>query len=88
MQLGNRLENCRREATFHPSLMALAMTERERILYAILSMDESGAPQHMRGHPDTLRDDAVPWRPPCKSRNNRPRPRTHRNACSTVIRSE
>jgi DNA-binding GntR family transcriptional regulator len=59
VHLSNRLEPYRREATFHPGLMALTMTEHERILRAILDMDEAAAGQHMRGHLDTLRDDVV-----------------------------
>jgi DNA-binding GntR family transcriptional regulator len=59
VQLGNRLEAYRREATFHPGLMSLTMTEHERILQAILAMDEVSAGTHMRGHLDTLRDDVV-----------------------------
>jgi DNA-binding GntR family transcriptional regulator len=59
LQLSNRLEPYRRAATFHPGLMALTMTEHERILRAILDMDEAAAGAHMRGHLDTLRDDVV-----------------------------
>ena len=59
MQLGNRLEPYRREATFHPGLMALTMAEHERILGAILAMDETAAGTQMRTHLDTLRDDVV-----------------------------
>ena len=59
VQLGNRLEAYRREATFHPGLMSLTMTEHERILQAILAMDEASASTQMRGHLDTLRDDVV-----------------------------
>jgi DNA-binding GntR family transcriptional regulator len=58
-QLGNRLEAYRREATFHPGLMSLTMAEHERILNAILAMDESSAGKQMRSHLDTLRDDVV-----------------------------
>ena len=54
-----RLEAYRREATFHPGLMSLTMTEHERILQAILAMDEASASTQMRGHLDTLRDDVV-----------------------------
>ena len=57
--LTNRLEPYRRAATFHPGLLALTMTEHERILRAILQMDEAAAAEHMRGHLDTLRDDVV-----------------------------
>jgi DNA-binding GntR family transcriptional regulator len=59
VQLGNRLEPYRREATFHPGLMALTMAEHERILHAIFAMDEGAAGTQMRTHLDTLRDDAV-----------------------------
>jgi DNA-binding GntR family transcriptional regulator len=59
MQLGNRLEAYRREATFHPGLMSLTMAEHERILTAILAMDEKAAGEQMRSHLDTLRDDIV-----------------------------
>ena len=57
--LGNRLEAYRREATFHPGLMSLTMAEHERILGAILGMDEAAAGAQMRSHLDTLRDDVV-----------------------------
>jgi DNA-binding GntR family transcriptional regulator len=59
VQLGNRLEPYRREATFHPGLMALTMAEHERILRAILAMDEEASAAQMRTHLDTLRDDVV-----------------------------
>lgn len=59
VQLSKRLEAYRREATFHPGLMALTMAEHEGILRAILEMDEEAAGAQMRGHLDTLRDDAV-----------------------------
>jgi DNA-binding GntR family transcriptional regulator len=59
VQLSNRLEPYRREATFHPGLMAVTMIEHERILRAILDMDRAAAGEHMRGHLDTLRDDVV-----------------------------
>jgi DNA-binding GntR family transcriptional regulator len=59
VQLGNRLEAYRREVTFHPGLMSLTMTEHDRILQAILAMDEASAGTQMRGHLDTLRDDVV-----------------------------
>jgi DNA-binding GntR family transcriptional regulator len=57
--LRNRLEAYRRESTFHPGFVALTMTEHERILQAIFSMDEASAATYMRTHLDTLRDDAV-----------------------------
>jgi DNA-binding GntR family transcriptional regulator len=59
LRLRNRLEAYRREATFHPGLMALTNNEHASILQAILDMDESAAASRMRGHLDTLRDDAV-----------------------------
>lgn len=59
LQLGNRLEAYRREATFHPGLMSMTMAEHERIMQAIFDMDETVAGQQMRSHLDTLRDDAV-----------------------------
>jgi DNA-binding GntR family transcriptional regulator len=39
--------------------MALTNNEHASILQAILDMDESAAASRMRGHLDTLRDDAV-----------------------------
>lgn len=59
LRLRNRLEAYRRESTFHPGLMALTIGEHEKILQAILDMDEAAAASRMRGHLDTLRDDAV-----------------------------
>jgi DNA-binding GntR family transcriptional regulator len=59
LQLANRLEAYRREATFHPGLMSMTMAEHERIMQAIFEMDETVAGQQMRSHLDTLRDDAV-----------------------------
>jgi DNA-binding GntR family transcriptional regulator len=59
IQLGNRLEAYRREATFHPGLMSLTMAEHERIMHAIFEMDDATASKQMRGHLDTLRDDVV-----------------------------
>lgn len=59
LRLRNRLEAYRRESTFHPGLMALTINEHEKILQAILDMDEAAAASRMRGHLDTLRDDAV-----------------------------
>lgn len=58
-RLRNRLEAYRRESTFHPGLMALTVREHDKILQAILDMDENAAALHMRGHLDTLRDDAI-----------------------------
>ncbi|TAK81247.1 MAG: GntR family transcriptional regulator [Betaproteobacteria bacterium] len=59
LRLRNRLEAYRRESTFHPGLMALTINEHVKILQAILDMDEAAAASRMRGHLDTLRDDAV-----------------------------
>jgi DNA-binding GntR family transcriptional regulator len=59
INLRNRLEAYRREATFHPGLISMTMAEHERILNAIFSMDEALAATLMRSHLDTLRDDAV-----------------------------
>lgn len=59
LRLRNRLEAYRRESTFHAGLMTLTIKEHEKILQAILDMDEAGAASRMRGHLDTLRDDAV-----------------------------
>lgn len=59
VQLGNRLEAYRRVITFHAGLMALTIKEHEVILQAILDMDSGSAASRMRGHLDTLRDDAV-----------------------------
>ena len=59
LRLRNRLEAYRRESTFHPGLMALTINEHKKILQAILDMDEAAAASRMRGHLDTLRDDAV-----------------------------
>ncbi len=57
--LRNRLEAYRRESTFHPGFMALTMREHDRILQAVLDMDEAAAATLMRSHLDSLRDDAV-----------------------------
>lgn len=59
LRLRNRLEAYRRESTFHAGLMTLTIGEHEKILQAILAMDEAAAASRMRGHLDTLRDDAV-----------------------------
>jgi DNA-binding GntR family transcriptional regulator len=59
LALRNRLEAYRRETTFHPGLMAISNEEHDRIVAAILAMDEEGAAREMRGHLDTLRNDAV-----------------------------
>jgi DNA-binding GntR family transcriptional regulator len=57
--LRDRLEAYRREATFHPGLMTRSMEEHQRMLDAILAMDEDGASKQMRLHLDTLRNDAI-----------------------------
>ncbi|MDP1673468.1 MAG: GntR family transcriptional regulator [Burkholderiales bacterium] len=57
--LRNRLEPYRREVTFHPGLMTLSITEHQRILDAILSLDETAARAVTHSHIDTLRNDAV-----------------------------
>jgi len=57
--LRNRLEAYRREATFHPGIMAMTMREHGHILRAVLGMDEEAAARLMRSHLDSLRDDAV-----------------------------
>jgi DNA-binding GntR family transcriptional regulator len=59
LRLRNRLEAYRRESTFHPGLMTLTIKEHEKILQAVLEMDEDAAAGRMRSHLDTLRDDAV-----------------------------
>jgi DNA-binding GntR family transcriptional regulator len=59
LNLRNRLEAYRRQATFHEGLISLTMAEHERILTAILSMDENEAADAMRGHLDTMRHDAL-----------------------------
>ncbi len=59
INLGNRLEAYRREATFHPGLMSITITEHQQIMNAIFEMDEAEAARNMRGHFDTLRNDIV-----------------------------
>ena len=59
LRLRDRLEAYRRESTFHPGLMTLTIREHHQILQAVFDMDESAAATRMRGHLDTLRDDAV-----------------------------
>jgi DNA-binding GntR family transcriptional regulator len=59
IDLGNRLEAYRRDATFHPGLMSVTITEHEQIMKSILEMDEATAGKHMRAHFDTLRNDIV-----------------------------
>jgi DNA-binding GntR family transcriptional regulator len=57
--LSNRLEPYRRATTFHEGLMSLPVQEHETIAEAIFAMDEARAMTAMRGHLDTLRNDAV-----------------------------
>ncbi len=57
--LRNQLEPYRRATTFHEGLMTLSVQEHQRIAEAILAMDEVRAMAEMRGHLDTLRNDAV-----------------------------
>jgi len=59
LALRNRLEPYRRSITFHEGLMERSMVEHQRVIDAILRMDESGAALAMDSHVDTLRDDAV-----------------------------
>ena len=59
ISLRNRLEAYRRAATFHAGLIAATMAEHEKILEAILRMDEAAAAALMRSHLDTLQNDAV-----------------------------
>jgi DNA-binding GntR family transcriptional regulator len=59
LNLRNRLEAYRRRATFHEGLISLTMGEHERILNAILTMNEPEAADAMRGHLDTMRHDAL-----------------------------
>ena len=61
LRLRNRLEAYRRESTFHAGLMALTIGEHEKILQAILAMDEAAAASRMRSHLDTLRDEPCRW---------------------------
>ncbi len=59
LRLGSRLEAYRRASTFHAGLMALTIKEHAKILEAIFEMNAEAAAARMRGHLDTLRDDAV-----------------------------
>ncbi|MEO6565503.1 MAG: GntR family transcriptional regulator [Casimicrobiaceae bacterium] len=59
IDLGNRLEAYRREATYHPGLMSVTINEHEHIMMAIFEMDEAAASRNMRSHIDTLRNDIV-----------------------------
>lgn len=59
IELRNRLEAYRREVTFHAGLMQTSITEHQVVLDAIFAMNEDLAAARMRGHLDTLRNDAV-----------------------------
>jgi DNA-binding GntR family transcriptional regulator len=59
IELRNRLEAYRREATFHAGLMQISVSEHQAALDAIFAMDEDTAASRMRRHLDTLRNDAV-----------------------------
>ena len=59
LNLRDRLEVYRRQATFHEGLISRTMIEHERILKAILGMKESEAAGAMREHLDTMRHDAL-----------------------------
>lgn len=59
IELRNRLEAYRREATFHAGLMQISLTEHQAALDAIFAMDEETSALRMRRHLDTLRNDAV-----------------------------
>lgn len=59
LALRNRLEPYRRSITFHEGLMERSMLEHQRVIDAILAMDEGAAALHMDSHVDTLRTDAV-----------------------------
>lgn len=59
LSLRNRLEPYRRSITFHEGLMERSMVEHQRVIEAILAMDEAKAVQCMDAHVDTLRTDAV-----------------------------
>ncbi len=59
LALRSRLEPYRRSTTFHEGLMERSMVEHQRVIEAILAMDEAAAAAHMDSHVDTLRTDAV-----------------------------
>ena len=59
LALRGRLEAYRRSTTFHEGLMERSMVEHQRVIDAILAMDEAAAAAHMDSHVDTLRTDAV-----------------------------
>jgi DNA-binding GntR family transcriptional regulator len=57
--LRQRLEPYRRSITFHRGLMHKSMTEHQRVIDAILQMDEEAAHRMMSKHFDTLLSDVV-----------------------------
>ena len=57
--LRNRLELYRRDVTFHAGLMAISVNEHEKVLCAILEMNQVDASEFMSQHLDTLSGDAV-----------------------------
>ena len=57
--LRNRLELYRRDVTFHAGLMAISVNEHEKVLRAILEMNQEAAAEFMSQHLDTLSGDAV-----------------------------
>ncbi len=57
--LRNRLELYRRDVTFHAGLMAISVHEHEKVLRAILEMNQNDASAYMSQHLDTLSGDAV-----------------------------
>jgi DNA-binding GntR family transcriptional regulator len=57
--LRNRLELYRRDVTFHAGLMAISVNEHEKVLRAILEMNQEDASVFMSQHLDTLSGDAV-----------------------------
>ena len=59
IELRNRLEAYRREATFHDGLMRVSIVEHQAVLDAIFAMNGTAAAQCMRRHLDTLQNDAV-----------------------------
>lgn len=59
LALRSRLEPYRRSITFHEGLMERSMIEHQRVIDAILQMDEAGAAAYMDSHVDTLRTDAL-----------------------------
>jgi len=59
LALRNRLELYRRDVTFHAGLMAISVNQHEKVLQAILEMNQEGASEFMSQHLDTLSGDAV-----------------------------